>query len=130
MTVDRVTKIIELESNGTPFADGLGLANAMIAEALQHILFYTKGCPACTYAVLGAMFDLTLEGADRIHNRIMGGKLEVMADTSGYDSSMMDLAIIQHRILMQPKLRAYLREAQKRGAKVHVENDEEEVVMH
>ena len=130
MGQDVVKKSYQLDRCTGPFADGLSLAHALIQDALQHVVFYTKGCPACTAAVLGSMFDLSFEGCDRIHNTLQGGKLELMEDLGDASYAAVSVLSDQHRADMRARLVFYLREAKKRGARLHIEDSGEEGVMH
>lgn len=104
------------------FADGLALAHAMIGEALRHVVSYTLGCPGCTVAVLGAMFDLSIEAAERVNQTFVNGTVSSTLDPDTVSYAERQVLLNQHREEMRPRLEYYLREAKKRGANVHIED--------
>ena len=110
--------------------DGLALAHDMVGEAFRHIVTYTRGCPACTVAVLGAMFDLTIEGAERFHHRFINGTISTEHDGSMLTAEEKERMLAQHRQRMTPRLEHYLRQARQRGAVVHTDDPPDAVVTH
>ena len=108
------------------FADGLAAAHQMIEQAMQYIVSYTNGCAGCTVAVLGAMFDMTLDSADRVENRYLNRLFVARSETLQLSYEEKRRRLDQHREEMRPRLEHYLREAKRRGAKIHIEDPPED----
>ncbi|OAV63585.1 hypothetical protein Barb4_04967 [Bacteroidales bacterium Barb4] len=99
-------------------ADGIALAKEMMGDALKNLALYADGCPACLLSMFGAVADLTVEEAKAGWDKDgISSFAWLFAEVTGDERRA---RLDRHRRRMSQDKVALLREAQKRGAKVHI----------
>lgn len=103
-------------------ADGIALAKEMMGDAMKNLALYSNGCSSCLLAMFGAVADLTVEEARARWNQEGVDSFLWLFDEVSSDERARRKK--RHLERMAGAKRALLLEAKRRGAKIHIHEDE------